>query len=386
MSVIQRWMRSTFLILSLVITAPWSTAHSTALAETTTGTFLDRPRGTTARLVTYNVFWDSIFDRVNPERAAGFARVATAINPDIWAFQEVGSITQGIPSSTAAELKNLLDTVQPAADGWHVWKAGSLAIASHWPLTLQISDIQPAGERRVMAALVDLPDTDFSSDLYVVNSHYRCCGGTANDPARQQNSDAIINWIGQAKAPGGNVELPLNTAMAVLGDFNLVGGPQPLDTLITGEIQDTAGYGPSQPPDWDGTSNALLDAPHNALPSGPLWTWRNDTMAFPPGRLDFITYTDSVISPTHSFVLNTAIMTPEELLATSLQPYDALLAGDSGTYDHLPVVMDFTSVPEPGGLVIAALAFVIVAARRRRVTSGGALRSSDDAPLIRPAA
>jgi len=370
MSQSQRRTRPGFFVMSLVVATTWWMEHSAALAETITGTFLDRPSGTAARLVTYNVYWDSIFERVNPERAAGFARVAGAINPDIWAFQEVGSITPGIPSSTSAELKDLLDTVQPITDGWHVWKSGSLAIASRWPLALQVSGIAPAAERRVMAALVDLPDDAFESDLYIINSHYRCCGGTANDPARQQNSDAIINWIGQAKTPGGNVELPLNTAMAVLGDFNIVGGLQPLDTLLTGEVQDTARYGPSQPPDWDGTSNALLDARHNALPAGPLWTWRDDTSIFTPGRLDFITYTDSVMSPVHSFVLNTAIMTSEELLATGLQPFDALLNGTTGDYDHLPIVMDFVSVPEPGGLLIAALTCVMAVGLRRRVIGG----------------
>ena len=335
---------------AFVVATAWLATCAAALATPNTGTFLDRPDSTAARLVTFNVFWDSIFDRVNPERAAGFARLAGALDPDIWAFQEVGSITQGIPSSTAAELKTLLDTVQPTAGGWHVSKAGSLAIASRWSLTLQVTNISPAGERRVMAALVDLPDDAFATDLYVINSHYRCCGGTANDPARQQNSDAIINWIGQAKTPGGNVELPLNTAMTVLGDFNIVGGLQPLDTLLTGEIQDTGRYGPSEAPDWDGTSNALLDARHNALPSGPLWTWRDDTSMFEPGRLDYITYTDSVMSPVHAFVLNTAIMTSEELLATGLQPFDAILDGDTGNYDHLPIVMDFVIVPEPESL------------------------------------
>jgi endonuclease/exonuclease/phosphatase family metal-dependent hydrolase len=367
--------RPAFLVVlkvSLVVITTWATAHSAAVAETPTGTFLDRPVGSAARLVTYNVNWDSIFDRVNPERAAGFARVAGAIDPDIWAFQEVGSNTQGVPSSTTAELKTLLDTVQPTADGWHVWKAGSLAIASRWPLSKTGSDISPAGDtvRPKITALVDLPDNAFPTDLYVLNAHYRCCSGTGNDQFRQKDSDAIINWIGQAKTPGGNVELPLNTAMTVLGDFNIVGGLQPLDTLLTGEIQDTGRYGPSQPPDWDGTPSALLDARHNALPSGPLWTWRDDNSIFLPGRLDFITYTDSVMSPVHSFVLNTAIMTTEELLATGLQPFDALLNGDTGRFDHLPIVMDFVVVPEPGGLMIAALIFVLVAGLRRRVIAG----------------
>lgn len=368
-----------FLIVGFAITTTWFAAQA-ALAETITGTFLDRPDNSAVRLVTYNVYWDSIFDRVNPARAAGFARVATALNPDIWAFQELGSITQ-TPSSTSGELKTLLDAAQPTAGGWQIWKAGSLAIASRWSLSLQVSNISPAGERPVMAALVDLPDQAFATDLYIINSHYRCCGGSAHDPARQQNSDAIVNWIAQAKTPGGSVELPLNTAITVLGDFNLVGGPQPLNTLVTGDIQDTTRYGPDHPPDWDGTANTVLDARHNGLPAGALWTWRNDGSLFQPGRLDFITYTDSVLRPTHSFVLNTASMAEADLAATGLQAFDALLAGGSGTYDHLPVVMDFVSVPEPSVFLFAALACVMFAGLRRQVIDGWVLGSGQNSPL-----
>lgn len=98
-----------------------------------TGTFLDRPSTASVRLVTYNVYWDSIFARVNPARAAGFARVAAALDPDIWAFQELGSINSATPGSSTAELQSLLNTLQPTPAGWQVWKNNSLAIASRQP-------------------------------------------------------------------------------------------------------------------------------------------------------------------------------------------------------------------------------------------------------------
>lgn len=152
----------------------------------------------------------------------------------------------------------------------------------------------------------------------------------------------------------------------MLGDFNLVGGPQPLDTLLTGDVQDNATYGPDSPPDWDGTANAVLDARHNNVPGGPVWTWRNDTTSFPPEQLDYITFTDSVITPAHAFVLNTAIMSEHELSSTGLRSLDALLDGAVGNYDHLPMVMDFVSVPEPGGFWIAGVGFLAVAVIVRR--------------------
>lgn len=55
-------------------------------SSTPTGTFLDRPP-TDLRVVTFNVLWDSIFSRVNETRAAGFARLAAAIAPDVGRFR-----------------------------------------------------------------------------------------------------------------------------------------------------------------------------------------------------------------------------------------------------------------------------------------------------------
>jgi hypothetical protein len=127
------------------------------------------------RVVTFNVLWDSIFSRVNPARAEGFSRLAAAVAPDVWAFQELSS-------STGTELKSLLDTIQPIENGWNVFKSGEFAIASRWPISNQKANITPAGAKPVMAALVDLPDADFPVDLYLMNAHYRCCGGATNDP------------------------------------------------------------------------------------------------------------------------------------------------------------------------------------------------------------
>jgi len=54
--------------------------------------------------------------------------------------------------------------------------------------------------------------------------------------------------MAQARTPEGVVQLPPGTAITVLGDLNLVGGTQPLDTLLTGDIQDNARYGPDSLP------------------------------------------------------------------------------------------------------------------------------------------
>lgn len=159
------------------------------------GTFLDRPPSDVG-VVTFNVNWDSIFSRVNPTRAAGFSRLAAAVAPDVWAFQELAN---SVPASTGTELKSLLDAIQPTQDGWNVFKSGELAIASRWPIAIKTSNISPVGAKPILAASVDLPDADFPVDLYLMNAHYRCCGDTTNDPFRQQDSDAIISWVRDAK-------------------------------------------------------------------------------------------------------------------------------------------------------------------------------------------
>ena len=133
--------------------------------------------------------------------------------------------------------------------------------------------------------------------------------------------------------------------MIVLGDMNIVGGQQPLLTLATGDIQDNARYGIDSFPDWDGSANTILDATHNAVAGAETYTWRNNMSQFDPGRLDYMVYSDSVLAPTKGFVLNTNTMTEADLTAAGLQPFDSLYDGDSGHYDHLPVVMDFRIQP-----------------------------------------
>jgi hypothetical protein len=176
-----------------------------------TGTFLDRSPSD-VRVVTFNVLSDSIFSRVNATRAEGFTRLAAAIAPDVWAFQELG---YGNPSSTGSELKSLLDTIQPIQDGWNVFKSGEFAIASRWPITRRTGNISPVGAKPVMAALVDLPDAEFPVDLYLMNAHYKCCGDTTFDYLRQRDSDAVVSWMRDARTPGGNVDLPYATPMIV---------------------------------------------------------------------------------------------------------------------------------------------------------------------------
>lgn len=202
--------------------------------------------------------------------------MAVALDADIWAFQEI------YREGAAGEVKSLMDSYVPIGGaGWQVYQGDDNVIASKYALPLTRDSIpnQRVGQA---IALIDLPDAQFTTDLYMFNNHYNCCGG--NDPARQQQSDSILSWWRDIVNGQGSVSLPTGTGMMVIGDLNIVETNQPVDSLITGDIQDNATFGPDQAPDWDGTQATDAHPLHNAL--GPDdYTWRNDTSIYAPGRL-----------------------------------------------------------------------------------------------------
>ncbi|MCH7813812.1 MAG: endonuclease/exonuclease/phosphatase family protein [Planctomycetes bacterium] len=298
------------------------------------------------RIVAYNHNRSFIED---PSEDAVFERILTAINPDIICFEEFTS------SVSPSDVANRLNSILPVAGGgsWqiHFGLLGGIrtVIASRFPLTMTRIDTIPASSTRgVTIALADLPDTDYPVDVYLLGVHLKCCGnpGGSEDASRQDSADAIANWLGDARGvarpSGNNVTLAPNTPMISLGDFNLVGGPQPETTLITGDIQDEGTYGPDVKGDWD-NSNLTDLSPADPF-TGDTFTWQGN-QNFPPGRLDRFFYTDSVVTVANSFILNTDTMTPAALAAAGLQAGDTLTQNSS---DHLPIVMDLrlAGVPE----------------------------------------
>jgi endonuclease/exonuclease/phosphatase family metal-dependent hydrolase len=307
----------------------------------TTGTFIDRLGPTDLRLMDYNVEFDSAFPDTNAQQAAKFGRLIAAIPPDIVTLQEVYS-------HTASQTVSLLNSLLPLGGSatWYAYKGGDSVIASRYPLSLTRSNTSPTGPSGVAIALVDLPDNLYATDFYFMVNHYKCCGdpGGPEDALRQQQSDALVNWMRDARTAGGSVTLANNVPMAVVGDLNIVGSLDPLNNLIDGNIVNQATYGSSSPPDWIGTSLGDAHPLHNA--SGPAdYTWRNDQGIYAPGRLDYVLYTDSVARIAHKFVLNTVDMSASELAATGLQTYD-VTDNTQGNYDHLPQVEDFRFVAD----------------------------------------
>lgn len=295
---------------------------------------LDSRDPDSVRVVAYNVLNDGLVERPDV-----FERVLGALQPDIICFSELYDTSE-------ATIRDRLEDMLPLDSGasWHVYKSNDTAVAARWPLSMQAGDTIPSTGNEQAMALVDLPDTDYDVDLYVMSAHYKCCGsiGGSEDQQRQTQSDANVNWFRDLREPGGNVNLPVDTPFLIAGDFNMVGGPQPLDTLLDGHIIDQATFGADSPPDWDNSDSADPIPLHNAGPGA--YTWRSDSSSFAPGRLDFVIYTDSVMTVAGSFVLNTLDMSAEDLTSHGLQAQDTAEASD-----HLPLVVDFKpGRPLPG--------------------------------------
>ena len=238
-----------------------------------TGTFLDRAEHAELRFVCYNILWNSIFPEVSEPGAEKFVRVVRALNPDVLALQEIAKPSwtkeENYREWSAGDVVRLMNVISPLPGGasWHGHQAYDNVIVSRYPLKMMAEQTKPAGDRSQAMALVDLPNGEFPIDLYVMNNHYKCCGGEKNDPRRQKQSDSIVAWIADANTPGGEIDLPERTAVIVCGDLNIVGGFQPVQTLLDGDIIDEEAYGPDSPPDWDGTSLADLHPLHNV--AGP---------------------------------------------------------------------------------------------------------------------
>lgn len=288
------------------------------------------------RIVAYNHARNFI---ENTSNDAAFNRILTALNPDIICFEEFTSAV------SVSDVANRMNSILPTPGGWqvHFGLLGGIrtVLVSRYPLTMTRTDTIPASSTRgVTIALVDLPDATHPQDVYLLGVHLKCCGdpGGTEDASRQDSADAIANWLGDARgvarASGNNIVLPSDTPMIVLGDFNLVGGPQPENTITTGDIQDEATYGVDVSGDWDVSDMT------NLMPADPFtgdtFTWQG-SQSFPPSALDRMFYTDSVVTVANSFVLNTDTMSAPALAAAGLQAGDTLPANSS---DHLPIVMD----------------------------------------------
>jgi endonuclease/exonuclease/phosphatase family metal-dependent hydrolase len=306
--------------------------------------FLARATTGELRVLTFNIGDDLIFpdpgERIDPNGLDGpsrFLRMARAMQPDVLCLQEAT-----VGSERAVETMN---EVLPPGIGstWYAHHAVDDVIASRFPLSALAGGIVEEGDKRRghAMALVDLPDASYNADLYVVCVHNQSGAGALNVALRQRQADILARWIRDAKSPGGMVTLQPGTPMVILGDMNVIDDPALyLKTLLTGDIADERQFGPDFRPDWDDTDLTDAYPSHNGA-GRMFYTWRNDTQRFPPGALDRILYSDSVLDAVNSFVLNTAIMSKAELRETGMRRTDVHRDPRRDIHDHMPVVVDF---------------------------------------------
>ncbi|MBK9058723.1 MAG: hypothetical protein IPL81_02160 [Flavobacteriales bacterium] len=148
------------------------------------------------RITAWNVLADGITDAALQGQ---YQRMLSAMSPDIIGFSEC-------VSSTAAQVKTRLDSWLPiGGSGWYTTKDDyDMVIASRWP----ILQTWP-GLTRQYAALIDPPST-YSTDLLFTAAHLHCCTADAN---RQNEADEYVQFVQDAKSPGGNITLPYGTPM-----------------------------------------------------------------------------------------------------------------------------------------------------------------------------
>jgi endonuclease/exonuclease/phosphatase family metal-dependent hydrolase len=311
-------------------------------------TFLREPSLQHIRVMSFNVGWDSIFSDAAPQNDQGrrdskpdeFVRIVKAIDPDIICLQEIN------PVRDPQQVGSILDAAIPLGNGktWQTHRGQDNVIAARFDLVMRAEKLVHYGDITNFGhavALVDLSDGEYEEDLYLICAHFPAMGGQENIEARQEHADAVMAWIRDLKTPGDEIDLPPNTPIVVLGDFNVydTDPAHHLTTLLTGDIVNEDEYGADIEPDWDGTPLADALPRHNAS-GDDIYTWRDDTQEFNPGALDRILYTDSVIAVSHAFVLNTTAMTEAELAGAGLQAGDVMLDPETGRYDHLPLVVD----------------------------------------------
>lgn len=312
--------------------------------------FLRKASSQHVRVMSFNVGWDSIFPDGDPQnnqwrqdsKGTEFKRILKAVEPDIVCLQEINQVRD------PQQMAGILDETLPLSDGkmWQAHSGQDNVIVARFDLLMKTDKLVHRGSVINLGhamALVDLPDTEYENDLYLICAHFQAQGGQTNVQARQEHADAIIAWIGDAKTPGGEIDLPLGTPIVVLGDFNVydTDPAHHLTTLLDGDIENEARYGQDIMPDWDETGLADAMPRHNGV-GEETYTWRDDTQEFNPGVLDRILYTDSVILVENAFVLNTTFMAEDELEAAGLEAGDVMLDTETGRYDHLPLAVDIS--------------------------------------------
>ena len=265
------------------------------------------------RILTMNVLNDGLFEK--PEV---YARILGALDPDILLLSEVFD-------HSADQVIALLDEYFPAKNSNQRWYGvghpGKVTISKYPFLETDVF-------LEDLYTLIDAPG--FDDGLFVVHTHLECCD---RDDMRQEKVDGILAKLDEQRDNAGSIlGLLPEHPLVFSGDLNLVGSRRIHDTLVDG-LNDLISAA---------SSKKLVEAVSHHTNTPFTFTWKDDTLKWPPGKLDFTFYTVPDLVLGKSFVLYTPNMSAETLKKFGLQASDSIDASD-----HLPHVVDVAPGP-PG--------------------------------------
>lgn len=259
----------------------------------------------TIRLITYNVLHDGL---IKPERKNKFTSFLSATKPDIIGFNECWKTTE-------QQAKSLLDKSLPGST-WYVKKLDGNITCSKYEI-VKSWDVLP--KSRLLACLIQINST---TQALHINAHLSCC---AKDDRRLEQAVALSEFIEKLKADS---TITKQTAILISGDMNLVGLKQQYNVLKNGNNKLNGS-------DVDSTS--LTDLLAYQTNGKSAITWRDGKSSYPPGRLDYIFYSDFNIEPKSAYILDCSLLSPKEL-----KYFDGLNSKSSEISDHLPIIFDFS--------------------------------------------
>ncbi len=270
------------------------------------------------RVLAFNAWDDKLFEE---EFTDQYNRILHALEPDIIAFQEIWDHDG---DKTAERVENLFQAGNNSQ--WYGVKkdpgnvtVSRFPILDSWQILLWYNN-NWQHTHRLTISLIDIREA-YDTKLLFVNVHLRCCAwGETN---RWREIHGLIDFLNNAREPGGHLYLEKDTPIILAGDFNLVGSWEQL-AAIENDILD-----------WDGTGIERVRA--RQTEKRMHYTWRNDKSRFSPGKLDYIFYTGSLLDLKNTYTLQVEKMSPEQRTLYGLQYGDTRVASD-----HLPHVADFT--------------------------------------------
>ena len=267
-----------------------------------------------------------------------YASVLQATRPDLVLFDEVSGAVQ---ASTLAQVFSGLPCPEPD-QRWN-WSLGSLggrqrglvAACAKLAVEKRISSLRyPVNAiRRALPTSTDHLGGDTASALIragmafhgvrldiqgrsllvtTVDLYSRGSLGSPEEAVRELESRSLAQALREATK-----DRPVDGVL-VGGDFNLVGGREPLEILLR---ESGVGLKATEPRALDGSDTITWRAPRGG--------------AFLPGRLDYLLHSDA-LEPVQAFVFETARMSDALLQSLGLAREDS-----DRTTDHLPLIVDF---------------------------------------------